>query len=491
MSDYPVGEGSGGSGGSGGREVAPALPGYMSALQVEQAIVPPRGMFLTGNAGTGKTYYIREVLAKNPGKYKLCATTGIAAANIGEEVTTLHTALKFAGGDSLEEMFIKGVIQRQFRLMQRDGYEGLIIDEASMLGALTLDRLVSAASSVSDGSGANAQPFWIILVGDMCQLPPIADKDRNDRPIPKTGDYIFEADCWNDLFAPRVQRLTKVWRQTHPEFLNALNFARSGQGFPAANSLVAAGVEFTRAIDPDFPGTTIVATNAEVTRFNTDRLLKLPGQTITLSPHMWGTPEVQSRPPADWKVFKDPLQLKRGALVMVLVNDTVDWDYVNGDLGYVRDYHAEQETLEVELLRPAAADRRVVQIPWARRRCMWKDVPEVNGFDAKSAPKLTQEQVKNGEEPLEIYYNSTLHRWCHGMLGYVPVRLAYASTCHKVQGLSLTNVQVDPSAGFFGKPAMAYVALSRARTPEGLKIVGSPELIAARVKVDPKVVPWL
>jgi ATP-dependent exoDNAse (exonuclease V) alpha subunit len=90
-----------------------------------------------------------------------------------------------------------------------------------------------------------------------------------------------------------------------------------------------------------------------------------------------------------------------------------------------------------------------------------------------------------------VHFDRQREKWVHGALYYTPLRPAWATTVHKSQGLTLDRVQLDCRAWFFGKPAMAYVALSRCKTPEGLVVVGSPEMLAKKVKVDPRVVEWL
>ena len=99
---------------------------------------------------------------------------------------------------------------------------------------------------------------------------------------------------------------------------------------------------------------------------------------------------------------------------------------------------------------------------------------------------------ENGEPPRQVVMlQEPRPTWITGWIRYFPLRLAYATTVHKSQGLSLDSIQLDLSPGFLGAPAMMYVALSRCRTPGGLVLVGSPDQIVAKTKVDPRVVEWL
>ena len=98
---------------------------------------------------------------------------------------------------------------------------------------------------------------------------------------------------------------------------------------------------------------------------------------------------------------------------------------------------------------------------------------------------------ESDEIPTTPKWDIRSRKWIVGGITYFPLRLAYATTVHKSQGLSLDNVQIDAYNHFLGSPAMAYVALSRARTPEGLRIVGDPDTFARKVKCHPEVLRWL
>ena len=116
--------------------------------------------------------------------------------------------------------------------------------------------------------------------------------------------------------------------------------------------------------------------------------------------------------------------------------------------------------------------------------------------DAKSAYKqyllnLTLEGKKNRRYNTEPYFDFTEGKWVIGEIQYMPVDFAYATTVHKSQGLTLDTVQIDINDGFFGQGSMSYVALSRCRTPQGLKIVGTPRILEERTNVFEEVLPWI
>ena len=99
---------------------------------------------------------------------------------------------------------------------------------------------------------------------------------------------------------------------------------------------------------------------------------------------------------------------------------------------------------------------------------------------------------ENGEPPRQVVMLREPHPvWITGWVRYCPLRLAYATTVHKSQGLALDAMQLDLSSGFLAKPAMMYVALSRCKTPEGLVLVGTPDQVVAKTNIDPRVMGWL
>ena len=456
--------------------------------------VPPRCFLLTGAAGSGKTTLARQFIENAGGGWRFAATTGIAAANLGPDVTTIHSLLRFGDFSSLAEQFSSGQLQRTLtRLRREEGLEGIVLEEVSMCSARMFDMLYQA---MTWPEGAFEKPFWFGMLGDFCQLAPVPDRDnealainKKRNIVPGTDEYAFESPYWGQV---AVQRLDKIWRQTNPKFLEGLNAARRGDGLGCVNALKEAGVQFLPELPQNFNGTTICATNDEVTAYNRNKLNEIRGKQIyQIAPQYWATPEYSAIMPSDWKIFRNsPFEFKEGALVMILINDTEDWNHVNGDLAVVRSWDSTLEQVEVELLNPRPGKDKVIQISWATRFIWLKRAPVFEGFDKDKAPRVSNERELHNY-PTQPFYHIDKKRWCHGMLRYIPLRLAWATTCHKSQGLTLDRVLINPAAGFFGKPAMMYVALSRARTPEGLTIAGSPSLVASRVKVDPKVLRWV
>jgi hypothetical protein len=424
--------------------------------------------FLTGAAGTGKTFEIKRRIAENPKYGQLASTTGVSAINL--DTVTVHSKLGFYDTESLKDNYVSGRLHRNLRALHADGKHRLVIDEVSMLHAEQLDTIYEAIRESNIGGEFKAldPPLGLVLTGDFCQLPPVK------------GTWAFKANCWGE-FAERTMRLTKIWRQADPVFLEGLNLARSGQGAEAAEVFRKGGANFTLGLDLQFDGTTITAKNSEVDRYNTIRLNSIAHKPIVLQNTRWGIPI------SEWKNIPEVLVVKPTALVMLLTNsrdEAGEFVYANGDLAHIIEV---MDIGEVPQQQPLGLAVRLM-----RNDTEHVVFPIVRQNLSKNEPTDSQiaqcRLIPGGREP---YFDEQRKRWVLGEVTYWPMRLGYASTVHKSQGLSLDRVQIDCRDHFFGANNLAYVALSRARSLEGMRIVGMPPLLAKRVNVDPEVRKWL
>jgi ATP-dependent DNA helicase PIF1 len=438
--------------------------------QGSEGVVPCR--FRCGSAGTGKTYLVRQEIAANPKFGILTAVTGIAAVNLG--AITLNSVLRYFDTRSLEEAFSNGYLQKTILKLAEDEYEWLVIDESSMLAGEQLDVIYQAMKQVNEILKMQGKPpLGIFLVGDPCQLPPIKAK------------WFFEAECW-EKFEKNTERLTKCWRQTDAKFLEAVNHIRSGRGMVGATMLSQLGVEFVKHADTSFTGTTIIAKNEAVDNFNWLCHSKLPGVPVTVVSDRWMT--LGRGMPSEWKNIPSSLSLKPGAYVMILSNDTPEFTYVNGDCGNVVSYDKGNGAFTIRLIR----NMEEVEIGRITRHVTQKEPPDEL---LQRHPGVGEDALRElDREPGMPYWNPNLGRngtWVVGAITFYPLRLAYASTVHRTQGLTLDRVQIDLNQHFMTQSAMCYVAISRCKTPQGLRIIGSPSLLGSRVHTDPLVQRWL
>lgn len=443
------------------REVPAA--GLTYDLPTDLLALPPF-CFVAGPAGTGKTFQAKAWAAQNPEGVILAATTGIAAVNLGEG-TTINALLRFYDTASLRDAYTGGWLESQFKRLRRSGLQRVVLDETSMLSGDQLTILCRAIDNVNADRTGDDQELGLVLVGDFAQLPPVKEP------------FAFESPEW-ERFAAATYTLTTIRRQADRDFVEALQAVRRGD---VKTALEFFGDRLEQTTHQTFEGTTILAKNDAVDKYNQLRLDKVKGAPLAFPSSRWG--KVRSewggppKPSREWGV-PEVLQLKVGALVMVLANRNVagkdeppEYLYVNGDLGEI--VSAERGCATVVLQRTG---EQVHVVPILRENLIPLEPGRRKELKAEGHPERVSQDGKH-----EVI----------GAVSYLPLRLAYSTTVHKSQGLSLDQVQVNIRDHFFSQPSMLYVALSRARTAEGLRIVGTPEGFRARCSVDQKVLQWL
>jgi hypothetical protein len=449
-------------------ETTPAAPGVPSLWEPPV----PTFTYLAGAAGSGKTFATKEWAEREKGLL-LCATTGIAAINLGGE--TINSVLGYFDTSSLQEMYITGFLTAKLGKLWKAGVRRLILDEVSMLAGDQLSFLVKGIEEVNgrgyvldkkkDDDDSPPPQMGLTLVGDFLQLAPVK------------APYAFEAPEWDRFTAPgQVVTLTDIRRQADAAFIAVLRAARLGRGDQVVEYFQARGA-IQQETDDRYEGPTILAKNESVDRYNALRMTQLRGAEVVFPSTRWGKQRSEwgrpDKPPSTWGI-PEKLTLKIGALVMVLANrrdEARQLLYVNGDLGTLVDVSADGTEAWVELQR----HKQQVAVTYVQRQV-----------------KLPCDSARRKElrgEGKEYLLDS---KWeIAGAISYMPLRVAYASTVHKSQGLSLDKVQVNVRDAFFKTPGMLYVALSRARTAEGLRLVGSPAALIERCVSDPRLKGWL
>lgn len=414
----------------------------------------PQFSVLCGSAGVGKTFQAKRIQELDGAE--LCATTGIAAMNLGPGVTTLNSLLGYFDTESLRDMWISGKLTSKLGRLYDAGCRRIVIDEFSMLGGSQLAILCQAIDDL--GEQNRGFKMGLTLCGDPVQLPPVKDL------------YAFEVDEFA-RFLPGVTKLTKVWRQSDADFIEALRAVRRGDRSAALDYF---GPKIERTLLQEFEGTTILAKNDEVDRYNQMRHAMVQGARHAWVSSRWGKER------SEWKNVPPALQLKEGALVMVLANckeldedlkPTGEYIYVNGDLGIFQGL-APGGYARVKLNR--GAEVSVAQVTR-------ENLVPCDSARRKELRLSNPDKLRGDRQQWEAL----------GAVTYMPLRLAFSTTCHKSQGLTLDAVQMSIANHMWETPGLLYVALSRARTAAGLRIVGSKELLAKRIVVEPKVRAWL
>jgi len=376
--------------------------------------------YITGKAGTGKSMLLQYLRYNTSRKVVVAAPTGISALNIGGQ--TIHSLFGIAPGLVAPES--SSLHRRAADLLRH--IEMVIIDEISMVRA----DLMDAIDHILRMARRSSEPFGgvkLIMFGDLFQLPPVVDRSLhpyfNDM---YGGYYFFDAMVWRDT-PMAVLVLTHIFRQKDEYFKQILNGIRSGS--PTEEMIEALNSRANLYV-PSGNILTLATTNAKVNQINADRMERLPTPHFSYSATVSGALEPSAFP------TEAVLYLKEGAQVMLLKNDK-DRRWVNGSIGRV--YRLTPEMVEVEI---NGTIFEIKKEKWAKIRYVYHD--ESNS-------------VK--EEPL-------------GSFTQFPLRLAWAVTIHKAQGLTYDTVAIDLGTGSFAH-GQTYVALSRCTSLEGLYLTRS------------------
>ena len=369
-----------------------------------------KSALLTGAAGTGKTYLLRKFIrrAREDGKsVSVTATTGLAATHLNG--TTIHAWAGIGVHDELPPKHLQKISKQRRDIIAKT--DVLIIDEISMLHDFRLDLIDEVLRHVRN----NQQPFGglqVVLCGDFFQLPPVSRSDS------RQGTFITNSNVWRSgNFA--VCYLEKQYRQEgDSEYRDILNGIRAGS---LLRSQLDALRNRSQAIaDPFTSRTRLLTTNADVDDINAQHLNELGGETHEYTMETTGGKKFIEQLKKSC-LAPEVLQLKQGALVMCIKNDTAK-KYVNGSLGTVKDFDPDTGYPIISL-----NTGKVITVK-----------PE------------TWELI-DGERK-------------RASLSQLPLRLAWAITVHKSQGMTLDAARIDLSRAFV--EGMGYVALSRVR---GLK----------------------
>ena len=401
----------------------------MKQSEAEEMLKMGYSALLTGPAGCGKTFLLNKYinyLKKKGVKIGITASTGLAATHLNGR--TIHSWCRMGINETMTDKEIE-ILANNEQVWARIKFTStLIIDEISMLNASRLDLVNRICQIIRQ----DLRPFGglqVILCGDFFQLPPVAKKGED-------GRFVTESEIWNKMDL-KICYLDEQFRQADQRFLQVLNSMRENKVTREVQAILQE--RLNQPVKAKIEPTKLYTHNQNVDVHNFSQLAKLPDPQRVYEMRSTGVLHLINDLKKSCLAY-ETLPLKKDAVVMFIKNN-FDKKYVNGTLGKVIGFDEDSGYPEVETI----SGDRVVAMPesWA---------------------------IEDGGEIL-------------ASISQVPLRLAWAITVHKSQGMSLDCAEIDLSQTF--EYGMGYVALSRVRSLQGIKLLGLNELA---LKVNEKAI---
>ncbi|MDF1879217.1 AAA family ATPase [Sulfurimonas sp. SAG-AH-194-C20] len=374
-------------------------------------------VFITGSAGTGKTYLLNKFtfyLKSRKIIPTIVAPTGIAASHLRGQ--TIHSYFSLGIRSEIDDDYIDSLLEKKYLQTRFAQLKVLIIDEISMVSP----EIFSSIDKILQAFKSNTLPFGgvqTILSGDFFQLPPISRTPTDKR-------FAWQSPSWKAL-GLKTCYLQEKFRQDDNVLISILDEIRSGT--VSSHSFDLLNARFHKDLDTDFTPTKLYTHNMDVDRINIQELNKINNPAFTFKYKSEGSAKNIE------KIFKSSLvleeiDLKIGAVVMFIKNNH-DLGYVNGTTGVIVDF--DKET----------------------------NLPLVKTTDG-SKIKVSLEEWTMENENANIV----------AKVSQVPLKLAWAITIHKSQGMTLDSAEIDLSKTF--EVGQGYVALSRIKNIQGLRLMG-------------------
>ena len=379
-------------------------------------------LFITGRAGTGKSTLLRVLAGAVAEAAVVVAPTGLAAVNVGGQ--TIHSFFGLPPRLIRADDIRRG---RNGRVMRKLDF--LVIDEVSMVRS---DLMWAIDQSLRLNRGRPREAFGgvrLVLFGDLHQLPPVVQEADVAQHLESEygGPFFFSASALRDPPGTLLLELEQVFRQSDEQLLSVLNRVREGEADEDDLARLNERVSPIRTLTEGDPYVILTPTNAAAARINLAYLDALPGAAQTYEAGVTGEFSGGAQP------TDQHLVLKPGAKVMLLRNDS-ERRWVNGSIARVSRLTDKRVWIEI-----GGKEHEVEPASWENRRY---------AFD-QAAGKIVETVA--------------------GSFKQFPLRLAWALTIHKSQGLTLDKVYIDLGRGTFAH-GQAYVALSRCRSLEGMAL---------------------
>ena len=385
-----------------------------------------RSIFLTGKAGTGKTTFLKRVVEESKKRIVVVAPTGVAAINAGG--MTIHSFFQLPFAPFVPNAQIKSKFdfsKEKRRIIA--SLDLLIIDEISMVRSDLLDAIDAVLRRFKN----RYLPFGgvqLLMIGDLQQLTPVVtpEDERLLAPYYDTP-YFFGSKALQQIDYVTIQ-LEKVYRQEDDRFIAVLNHIREAHPTPEDINILNARCKPTFIPKPGEGYIRLTTHNRLADDYNESELAKLPGSSYRYRAEVQGTFPEYAYPTSELLI------LKKGAQVMFIKNDpSGKHEYYNGRIGEV----VEISDTYVSVLCPGDSEAIDVQ-PLEWENSQYQLNPETREIETK----------------------------VQGVFKQLPLRLAWAITIHKSQGLTFEHAIIDANLSF--APGQVYVALSRCKTLEGM-----------------------